>query len=363
MNDFIQAPALEIRQPIGSFYICKLSAEEIIYISKADVRRLGNKDRDVETYIGIQRELSFARVKELKKYVNLVDAAFPNTIILAISSEKASFDSTTNVLSITAQENVGKVLDGQHRIAGLEGYTRDEVPFEVIVAIFIDMDIEDQAIMFATINKTQTKVNQSLVADLYEFAHTRSPQKTCHNIARALDQLSESPFFEKIKILGSANDPEKETITQATFVNSLIRYISKDPMKDRDDIKRGKKLDKLNLNEFIFRQWFLEEDDKSIAKMVMNYFSAVQQCWPVAWDNNTRDFILNRSTGFISLMKFLFDCCKALGFSQDVIKTDEFSSILKKIKLVDADFTKNRFIPGSSGQAALYKEFQKALEE
>nr|WP_321261169.1 DGQHR domain-containing protein [uncultured Sphaerochaeta sp.] len=360
-NKYIIAKALEVVQPIGSFYVCTLSHSDIINISFTDVRRLEGNKREVEEYIGIQRELSPKRVKEIEKYVNLVDASFPNTLILSISSKFASYDSNNHEIQILNNKDVGKVLDGQHRIAGLEGYSQAGKPFDVIVAVFIDMELEDQAILFATINKTQTKVNKSLADDLYEFAKSRSPQKTCHNIVRVLDQMEKSPFHGKIKILGTAIDKEKETITQATFVESLIKYISADKMKDRDDLKRGRKLELLDNKKYFLRKLFIEEKDTEIARLVMEYFKAVQQRWPRAWNNVEPETILNRSTGFIALMKFFPICCERLGYPGKILAKDDFYSIFKEIEISEEMLVKTRYIPGSSGQSKLFNDLNKGL--
>ena len=109
------------------------------------------------------------------------------------------------------------------------------------MAIFIDMDIQDQAMVFATINLKQTKVNRSLAYDLYEFTTSRSPQRTCHDIAKFLNYRQSSPFQGKVKMLGVAREPT-ETITQATFVDRLLRLVSWDQMKDRDQLKSKKRL-------------------------------------------------------------------------------------------------------------------------
>lgn len=359
-NQYIRTPAIEVKQPIGTFYVCTLKFFEIVKIAYTDVRRISNEKREVEEYIGIQRELSSKRVKEIQNYVNLVDASFPNTIILSISSENAIFNPETKEIEILNQNNVAKVLDGQHRIAGLEGYFQEDVPFDVIVAIFIDMELEDQAILFATINKTQTKVNKSLAADLYEFTKSRSPQKTCHNIVRALDQLKSSPFYGKIKILGSAVEKEKETITQATFVESLIQYISQDKMKDRDDLKRGKKLEPLDNDKYFLRDWFIKDKDSAIAQLVMDFFKAVQWKWPNAWNKVSSESILNRSTGFIALMKFFPVCCKELGFPEKVPNVDDFKEVFMRINLDENSFTRTNYIPGSAGQAKLLNDLKQS---
>src|SRR5882762_10468420 len=90
--------------------------------------------------------------------------------------------------------------------------------FQLSVSVFVDIDMEDQAYIFSTVNLAQTKVNRSLAYDLFELANSPSPQKTCHNIAVALDTITVSPFHKRIKRLGSATPGRNsETITQATF--------------------------------------------------------------------------------------------------------------------------------------------------
>ncbi|NOQ76124.1 MAG: DGQHR domain-containing protein [Crocinitomix sp.] len=371
----IQFKCLEARQPIGVVYVGVMNYEDLEYISFADVRRLelGNENREVEDYIGIQRQLNPKRKKDIGKYVNLVDATFPNSIILSISSEHAEFDNKTQTMTVTYQDDVAKVLDGQHRIAGLSDFEKSGEKFQLSVSIFIDMDIEDQAIVFATINKEQKSVSNSLVADLFAFAKSRSPQKTAHNIARALSQKEGSPFYQKIKILGTANRKDKETITQDTFVKNLIKYISSNPQLDRDFYKRNKdnsskKLDFVEdkeLRRLFFRNIFIsDEKDIKIAQILYNYFHVVENKWPTAWKEIQQNMILNRSTGFIALMRFLRHAYLSFERIGDVITKEEFKEVFDKITLEESDFNKEKYIPGSSGIGDLYKDLleQSGLE-
>ena len=178
---FFEIYCLEVTQPIGTFYIGVIDCRELVRISYADIRRL---DRELDDYLGIQRTLSPKRVDEIRRYSRTLDATFPTGIILAISSDDANYDPTSRKMRIRDGEEVAKIIDGQHRIRGLADYSEDN--FQLNVSIFIDMDVEDQAMVFATINLAQTKVNKSLVYDLYEYTKSRSPQKTAHNIARLL---------------------------------------------------------------------------------------------------------------------------------------------------------------------------------
>ena len=365
-NQVIEFKCLEAIQPIGHLYVGVMDHSDLEFISFADVRRLelGVDNREVEDYIGIQRQLNSKRENDIGRYVNLVDATFPNSIILAISSDYAEYDSENNLMRILYKDDVAKVLDGQHRIAGLRHFEQPDDRFQVVVAIFIDMELEDQAIVFSTINKEQKNVSNSLVADLFAFAESRSPQKTAHNVARALNAKVGSPFYKKIKILGTATNKELETITQDTFVKNVIKYISSDPQSDRDFYKRNKKknihlplIDNKESQKLILRTMFiLDNKDINIAQLIMNYFTAVKLRWPHAWDQLQPNIILNRSSGFIALMRFFRDVYLSFGDIGRIVSKEEFLEVFNRMNFTDNDFNKDRFVPGSSGQGQLYRE-------
>ena len=358
-TQIVEIDCLEVTQPIGKFYIGVIDYTELEFISMVDVRRLKDEKREVEEYIGIQRPLSEKREKEIGKYVNLIDATFPTSIILAIDAKDAIYDQTNKVLKIDRKTDVAKVLDGQHRIAGLNNCNLSGEKFQLNVTIFVDMELEDQALVFSTINKSHTKVNKSLTYDLYEFATTRSPQRTAHNIARALIQKEVSPFKDKLKILGVADDKEKETITQATFVEALIRYVTKDKMLDRDAYKRDKTPEHYSEAEnkkYFLRTMFLEERDSEIAQIILNYFHAVENKWPNAWKEVEAKMILNKSTGFLALMKFFRDTYLSFNKPNSVISKEEFATIFEKIDIDQTTFNRDVYVPGSSGQGQLYRD-------
>lgn len=361
--------AIPVRQPIGEFLIASIPSKRLWEISYFDVRRM-LKDRDIETYLGIQRPLNPDRVSQLQSYVRTVDACFPTAVILAIDSRSASFDPATNKLTLRNDpnpdngrdpiyyRNIAKVLDGQHRIAGLMDYPGDD--FEVNVSIFIDIDIEDQAYIFSTVNLAQTKVNRSLAYDLSELAKTRSPQKTCHNIAVALDQLASSPLHQRIKRLGTATPGRhEETLTQATFVEALMPFVSATPTIDRDILKRGNKLaapTDAEIEKHPLRPFFVSGDDMKIADVLFRYFSSVQARWPNAWDSTERGMILNRTNGFRALMRTLMTICRAIKPHKKFPEASEFERLFSMVNLRDEDFNVDMFNPGTSGESTLFKK-------
>jgi DGQHR domain-containing protein len=358
-TDKIKIDCIEVTQPIGTFYIGSIDSADLVRISVADVRRI--EDRDVEVLSGIERPLSLKRVVELRKYVTNIDASFPTGIILAVQSDRATYDSKNRTMTIDNEENVAKIIDGQHRIDGLRGYSGPK--FQLNVTLFVDMDIEDQALLFATINLKQTPVSKSLAYDLFEFAKTRSPQKTCHNIAKLLNSREGSPFHRRIMILGVATGHPTETITQAAFIDRLIGYISTDPMADRDALKRGQKLPKIDgamirVRKLIFRNMFVDDQDAEIARVLWNYFSAVSGRWPKAWQFKQRGLVLNLTTGFRALMRFLPVAYLSLGGMDTIVQEEDFRAVFDKVKIADDDFTPENYAPGTSGQAKLYHELE-----
>lgn len=367
-KQFIDIKCLKAKQPIGTMYVGVIDSEDLEKITYADVRRLSSdsENREVEDYIGIQRKLDPKRAKnEIGKYVNLVDATFPNSIILAIKSEHAEYLEDSGVLRLEYKDDIAKVLDGQHRIAGIEYYKEKRGTFELIVTIYVDMELEDQAIVFATINKEQKNVSGSLVTDLFAFAESRSPQKTGHNIARALNGKEGSPFFDKIKILGVANS-QNETITQSTFVDALLKYITRDKQLDRDFYRRNKdkkgaKLENVEGQErqrlFLRNMFINDTTDIQIAQLLWNYFWAVQNKWPNAWNIPANNNILNKSTGFIALMRFLKPLYLSFNKPDQVITKEEFKEVFDRINLQENDFNRDNYVPGGIGQSKLYNDF------
>lgn len=353
---------IEVKQPIGVFYLASIPADYLLEITYVDVRDI--TDTELDKYLGIQRKVDSSRKRELEQYVNTVDACFPSGIILAVPPECAKYNSKDHTMTLASTEHIpynqiAKILDGQHRIVGLEGYKGNAHEFELNVSIFVDADIEEQAYIFSTVNLAQTKVNKSLVYDLYEHATTRSPQKLCHNIAVTLNTLEDSPLYHKIKRLGCATPGrDGETITQATFVKALMAYISRDPIADRDIYKRKKTPPEVldsDRNKLIFRNMMVREQDMLITDIIFNYFSAVKERWPQAWDNIGIGNILNKTNGFRALMRFMRDVyLHIVQQPNSAPAVKDFLNVLQQIKL--EDFSVENYTAGSSGEGKLYRE-------
>ena len=378
MNDFkLEIPAFPVKQPIGDFFVASIDAQDLVDISFSDVRRMEG-ERKIERYLGIQRPLNSKRVKDIRRYITQSpDATFPSAVILAIDEKCVEYDQENNKLILypyhgqdgeesIPTHKIAKVLDGQHRIAGFFDGVGDNRTFDfdknfnINVSIFVGIDLPEQA-KFATVNLAQTKVNKSLVYDLESVARKRNPFKTCHNMSVALNANEGSPFEGRIKRLGVATPGRKhEPLTQAAFVESLVRFISKDPEQDRNLALDGKKLERLDSLKYPFRDLYLsgEDGDIKIYQILWNYFSAIRAKWPKAWEQIERKGnLLPKSNAFKAFMRYLrVDVYPSEKERHNLVpSSDDFMSYFDEVALSDEDFTTKNFVPGSGGESMFYK--------
>ena len=182
MNNIIgfTFPCIPVNQPLGTFYVGSIPWVRLKEITYVDVRLLPG-ERGFESLLGIQRPMNEKRAKEIGEYITTDDASFPTAVILSVDGRCAEYDEDSRSLTLheyvdeddpsnsITTDKIAKILDGQHRIKGFDN-ADFEGTFDINVSIFIDIDIADQAYLFSTINLAQTKVNKSLVFDLFSLS-------------------------------------------------------------------------------------------------------------------------------------------------------------------------------------------------
>ena len=90
MNDTYVYTGIKVSQPLGDFFVGKISAKQLSEMAVAEVRDM--RDNDINQRLGIQRELNPNRVREISEYVKTVDACFPNSVILSVKSKYIFFE-------------------------------------------------------------------------------------------------------------------------------------------------------------------------------------------------------------------------------------------------------------------------------
>lgn len=366
-----------VQQPIGEFFVGIIPAKLLTEIAYADLRKVENIEGK---HSGLNRPISNERVKEIRDYVQRTDATFPNTIIIAINSEKIVEQNGSEIV-IAIEKDVAKIIDGQHRVRGLERALNEEKEaeqkkqnikklerFDLIVSVFVDLPIEDQAAIFSTINLKQTPVNKSLVYDLFELDPERSPQKTCHLVAKSMNKDESSPFFQRIKLLG--RNPEidgkvlyKAPLTQAAFIKYLLPMITDNAERDRELLKNKKPIptiDNAVERGQVFRRYFQKEEDSTIIRILNNYFGAVSDVFPEEWTN--KDNPLSKTVGYGALMRLLKTDLFPIGDRQNDLSKSFFSTYFEKaVGKITFDF--DEYAPAGKGETNLYKDLKKIILE
>ncbi|UXS00851.1 DGQHR domain-containing protein [Agrobacterium tumefaciens] len=373
--EVISLDYFEATQNVGTFYNCIVKAQDLLRICEFDFRQI-KENNGVKEFLGIQRPLKEDRVREIRTYIGTEDASFPTSIVISVDERCVSFvekdqkrklvihpyeDENETRISIPLK-GVAKIIDGQHRLKAFEGTNHN---WDLTVNIFVGADEGTQAMIFSKVNLAQTKVNKSIVYDLFSLDRDRSPEKTSHEIVVNLNAIQRSPFFNKIKRLGSATDGVfGETLSQATVVKGVLPYITNDPLTDRDIGRRIGVWPDRGPDDFrkrIFYPFFKNREDHKILAILINYFDALKERWPEAWENNGKGSILARTNGFNGSMRFLRDAYLNITTEPTVPSKDQFAAIFNRSALRDADFTTEKFPPGSSGSSAIYAEFSKLL--
>jgi len=372
-SESITVKALTVTQPIGEFYVTAMNASDILRVCKFDFRRMQYTGTIVD-FLGIQRRVDPGRARQIAAYSRTMDACFPGSVVLAIDERCAHvaltpldgcvditissyLDSEDNHLNIALNESTS-IIDGQHRLKGIE--ESGELEMMIPVTIFIGIDQATEASIFSTVNLAQTKVNKSLVYDLFSLQRRRSPERTCHDTVVSLDRMAESPLRGRIKRLGVATEGRRgETLSQATVVKGLLPYITSDALADRDRGRRfgfWEPVEGPENRRRIFRHFFVAGEDEKILATMVNYFAAIMRKWPESWQNTGDGNILNRTNGYLGFMRFLRPAYLSLTTSNEVPTHGDFAAILEMVDIKDGEFTTARFPPGSSGAKRLFEK-------
>lgn len=324
-------PYLKVEQPIGTFYLSVIKASVLKAITEVNIR---TSEGD-----GIQRSLKDKRIKEISTFCKDSNATFPTSIVVSVydtQKENIIIDEENKTFKIQENIIIGEILDGQHRLEGLEASgVMDK--FDLPVVLMFDMSIEENAYVFTTINSKQTKINPSHIIDLQEYSTVRSPQKTAHMIAKALNTMPESAFHGRMKMLGASMGDINATLSQGTFASQIMQLYSKNPDEDARRIKNKESLqDDLTLP---LRHYFIAEEDHIILKILLNCFNALSRVF-VEESKDSHKSVLWKTTGFSAIVRSFPEIYR-LGEKRKDLSESFFEEIFSKVR----DYMKANNIP------------------
>ena len=322
----------------------------------------------------IQREVENSRVEKIADFlINDPEATFPTNIVLHIPEEVIlKQNNHDNFVEIFIDEKVFfevkkenekpssgniyiNIIDGQHRIRGIEiainrlqtdiislqktlynspendelqiklvyyhKRLKDLLNIDLVVSFFIAKQIEYQAMVFSTINRTQKRVSESLVYSLFGLTIEDSPQKTALQVVLSLNAHEKSPFYNRIKLYGGDYDKNQTPpLSQAGMVKSIINLISENARQaENDRFKKRKEFfarTSGSNKELPFRKYYAMDKDKSISDILFYYFTSIKNSFKYDNLNSFWDFdpetmkptnILQTTVGFQSLLEILID--------------------------------------------------------
>ncbi|MDM5176729.1 DGQHR domain-containing protein [Massilia sp. DJPM01] len=282
-------------------YTFSMKVRDVVTISYVAVR---GKDDEVGA---VQRPLSIRRINDIKSYI-MDGNTFFNSFILNWTDENYSpAFAASAVIKIPLQTAAAQVIDGQHRLAGLEQAMEADPAIgdrDILVTLCVGLTTKQAARIFLNINTEQRPVPKSLIFDLFGEVIDDENHATnrATDLARELNDDPTSPLYKLLKFPGSPRG--QGYIELSTFVASI-----KDHLKPPTGTFYTYKLKTLDTQR----------------QAVWNFFRCIRDYYSNAkiWDGNKNPFI--KAAGFNGAMDFFFDslikrCAEKGSFSIKTMK-------------------------------------------
>ncbi len=375
-------PALRIDQPIGTFFAVVLSARTLLDVAFSDVVE-AQLDSTTGTYVvdGAQRLSDPRRLDAISRYINRIDASFPNSIILAanihgsegriegdiesdLSEDETEEDEVEELdrrwqitvfpavtdgpaqqperyeLRIPSAAKLAAVIDGQHRLFAFARAEQQHLDDQLLCSVFIDLPKPMQAQIFATINSNQKAVDKSLTYELFGYNLSDepedqwSPEKLAVFLARRLATDDQSALKGKVAV-APVNDfasavmiPRGDMkLSFAVIVGGILRLISSNPKEDANTLKKrsGTRRSDLSSGKPPLRDVYRTGDDALLYAATRNFLNACDQLF---WKKAPANSFIRKTVG----VQALFDVYREIAgdmYAQGVMTEAAFLERMK----------------------------------
>lgn len=278
-----------------------MKVRDLLYIHYVAVR--GKDDEEG----AVQRILNKRRITDIKNYV-LDGNMFFNSFIVNWTDENYSPTRTAHNIEIPLIHASAQVIDGQHRLAGLDEAMREDDSIgdqEIIVTLSEHLKTAQAAKIFLNINTEQKPVPKSLIYDL--FGETINDAEhiviRATDIARDLNDDPESPLYRNIKLPGAPRG--SGNIELSTFVSAFKQHLGRDGV-----------FYTVNLPSF-----------KHQKAVIDNFFSVIKEYYQheKLWSSKNKNPFL-KAAGFNGAVDYLADklilkCAEKKSFSNKTMKS------------------------------------------
>ena len=252
---------------------------------------------------GHQRLRSESRVRAIARFLEQDERnTIPTALVVALRipdfEEPPTRECATITIPAEADPRPGLVIDGQHRMYGVETYDPD-LPLNVVA--LINPEDEEVAFQFLVINGKASKVptdHVKLLALHYEEQSLADRLKTArmvlgrHTFVGIVDNSPESPFYRSVEwpTEPTDTDTERKDLVRPASVEQAIAAIQRKNLPDL--------VDDDSLIEFFFTLW-----------------SAVRELWPYLWTTESK---LLQKVGLVTLTTFVIEDLVPLADRGDI---------------------------------------------
>jgi DNA phosphorothioation-associated DGQHR protein 1 len=408
-----EAPALQIEQPIGTFYVAILPAHVLLQVAASDVMSAALNDTGVGYSLsGTQRLIQDKRLAQIADYIDRSDSAFPNSIILAanhnrefgldqdeteeirdeeaarLPSQTATANSSARpdkawsvrraadgcwMLHIPTSDKLAAIIDGQHRLfAFAKADTKTRLDMQLLCAVFLDLPKPFQAQLFATINSTQKPVDRSLTYELFgynvadESELLWTPDKLAVFLTRKLGTEEGSPLQGRITVAPKRDEALQALtahaqwkVSTAVVVDGILRLFSSNPKRDANAMRTPEPqprnvLAQGSKDRSPLREQFIAGNDALVFKLVDNYLRA---CVTVFWTGARPGSYILKTVGVQALFDILRKVAPAAVEAKN-LTVSYFEEKLRPAGTIDFAATEYQ-VPSGSGRSFI----RKAIEE
>lgn len=380
--------AIRVDQPFDSFFVFKMSAFDLLKVSFSDPLRY----EEDKSLVGNQRDLRKERIKEIGEYIEGVDAAFPNSIIVSANYEIDGSicedpnlrweykELEDNVFEVTIPTNkkLASIIDGQHRVNGFRKVSEErQKEIDLLVSAYFDLPNPYQAFIFATINYNQKSVDKSLALEQWGFslettdAKTWSPEMLAVFLTKKLNIDEDSPFYNHI-IVAPQNDnylfkkkakDNDWAVSTATIVNGISGLITRNATRDLNILRKVelKNRNRKLVNEITYkntplREFYLNQNDLLIYKIVVNFFTASDNI--LFQKTAGKSSYIKKTVGIQALFDVLRDILLK-ELKNKKIGVSFFESFLRKVEHID--FDQDYYQASGTGKTRIRNTIQYAL--
>lgn len=321
----LRLPALEVQQgPTRKLYT--FSVDGKLVHSFASVSRI--KRTSAGGLAGYQRPEQLAHIEEIRNYVESASPMLPNAVVIAFNSSTRFEPSATGPSgpysragtlvipvdpTLPEHERPGFIVDGQQRVAAIRDAQVESFP--ICATGFIADSIQEQTEQFILVNSTKP-LPKGLIHELLPGTGSMLPVQLERKRLPALlvTRLNEDPASPLYRAVKTATNPDGRIKD-----NSLLKVIEHSAS---DGIL------------FIFSDRKTGEHDvESMCGVLSEFFHAVRDVFPEAWDLPPKKSRLTHGAGIAGLGYLMDSIAHRVGLRNRPTRA-HFAADLEKMKPV-----------------------------